>query len=252
MPPTPVRADLPELVSEAERAQRDLEVTVAALDDDAARAPSLLPGWTRGHVLAHLARNAESHVRLLEAASRGETVEQYEGGVEGRAAAIDAGARRDARELIDDVSAMAQRLAKTWRSLSDEVWDRTVASNLGPRPAWRLVWSRWREVEIHHVDLNLAFRPADWPVEFVHRMLDATTTGLRGPLVTGGTVELVSADDGTRWTIGDPGSPRLAAVLGPAASILAWILGRGASMSDLTATDLGGKPVSLPPLAPWA
>ena len=57
--------------------------------------PSLLPGWTRGHVLTHIARNADSFVRVLEAARQGEVVTQYEGGVAGRNAAIEAGATRD-------------------------------------------------------------------------------------------------------------------------------------------------------------
>ena len=55
--------------------------------------PSLLPEWTRGHVLTHIARNADSFVRVLEAARRGEVVTQYEGGVAGRNADIEAGAR---------------------------------------------------------------------------------------------------------------------------------------------------------------
>ncbi|MFF9641495.1 maleylpyruvate isomerase N-terminal domain-containing protein [Kitasatospora aureofaciens] len=33
--------------------------TAARLCDADARAPSLLPGWSRGHVLTHLARNAD-------------------------------------------------------------------------------------------------------------------------------------------------------------------------------------------------
>ena len=65
--------------------------------------PSLLPGWTRGHVLTHIARNADSFVRLLEAAGRGEVVTQYARGVEGRNADIEAGATREWATLVDDV-----------------------------------------------------------------------------------------------------------------------------------------------------
>lgn len=60
-------------------AHRRLEATVASVDDATARRPSLLPGWTVGHVLTHVARNAESHVRMLEAALAGQAVEQYPG-----------------------------------------------------------------------------------------------------------------------------------------------------------------------------
>ena len=77
---------------EAHRALVDhLEAMAGGAGADPAL-PSLLPGWTRGHVLTHIARNADSFVRVLEAARRGEVVTQYEGGVDGRNADIEAGA----------------------------------------------------------------------------------------------------------------------------------------------------------------
>ena len=51
--------------------------------------PSLLPGWTRAHVLGHLARNADALVRTLEGTRRGERVPMYAGEAE-RAADIEA------------------------------------------------------------------------------------------------------------------------------------------------------------------
>src|SRR5689334_6670350 len=39
---------------------------VAALDNASVAQPSRLPGWSRGHVLAHLARNADALVNVLE------------------------------------------------------------------------------------------------------------------------------------------------------------------------------------------
>src|SRR5919206_1227017 len=77
--------------------------TLSGLTDTAARRPSLLPGWTVGHVATHLARNADSHVRLLEAARRGEVADQYPGGAAQREAEIEAGAGRPAAELVADV-----------------------------------------------------------------------------------------------------------------------------------------------------
>ena len=38
---------------------------MSRLGDDAFRAPSLLPGWSRAHVLTHLARNADGMINLL-------------------------------------------------------------------------------------------------------------------------------------------------------------------------------------------
>ena len=83
--------------------------TLARLDDASARRPSLLPGWTVGHVLTHLARNADSHVRLVQAALRGEVGDQYPGGNPQREADIEAGAGRPAAELVEDVLAAADR-----------------------------------------------------------------------------------------------------------------------------------------------
>ena len=42
-----------------------LLATATALGDAQVREASLLPGWTRGHVLTHLARNADGMINLL-------------------------------------------------------------------------------------------------------------------------------------------------------------------------------------------
>src|SRR5690349_6033119 len=86
---------------------------IEGLQDDDLRQPSGLPGWSVGHVLAHLARNADSVVRRLDGAARDEVVDQYPGGAAGRAAEIDAGAGRAAAELVADVrqSALAAEQA---------------------------------------------------------------------------------------------------------------------------------------------
>ena len=73
------------------------------LRDEQMRRPSLLPGWSVGHVLTHVARNADSHVRRAEAAVRGVVVDQYDGGYAGREAEIEAGAREAATESPDVV-----------------------------------------------------------------------------------------------------------------------------------------------------
>src|SRR3954449_1423873 len=84
-------------------AQATLLAALSALTDEQARQPCLLPGWSVGHLLTHVARNADSVVRRFDGAMRGEVVDQYEGGPVGREAEIDAGAHRSAVELVDDV-----------------------------------------------------------------------------------------------------------------------------------------------------
>src|SRR4051812_20630542 len=101
-----------------------LERLVARLTDEIARQPSLLPDWTVGHVLTHLARNADSVVRRVEGALRNEIVDQYVGGREGRGGEIETGAHRSAAELIADVHATNAAVDALLASAPDDIWDR--------------------------------------------------------------------------------------------------------------------------------
>ena len=152
---------------------------IAGLTDEIVHRPSLLPEWTVGHVLTHLARNAEAMDRRIEAALRGEMIEQYEGGVEGRATAIEAGSRRESHELVADVVGWSQRVDTTFASLPANGWSRTVRSVTGDEyPISELPFRRWREVEIHIVDLNVGPTAADWPERLVELSLPRLLSGL--------------------------------------------------------------------------
>lgn len=145
------------------------------LSDEEVRRPSLLPAWTVGHVLTHVARNAESHVRRAEAAGRGEVVDQYEGGSEGRNAAIEAGARRAAADLVDDVRESALAAEQAWNGVPPDAWTRrTRDANGRARPLFELPSRRWQEVEVHLVDLGIGISHRDWPDEFVLEWLPRT------------------------------------------------------------------------------
>jgi maleylpyruvate isomerase len=153
---------------------RRLLVAIADLSDDDARSDSRLPGWTVGHVLTHLARNADSLVRRMDGAARGEVVDQYEGGAEGRAAELEAGAGRPAADLVADVRATAEAAERACAELPHEAWDRLGRSPGGQLHSMRRVLTgRIREVELHHVDLGLGYEPADWPETFARAELDA-------------------------------------------------------------------------------
>jgi maleylpyruvate isomerase len=162
-------------------AQARLHEALSGVDDGTARRPSRLPGWTVGHVLTHLARNADSVVRRLAAAVDDRLIEQYEGADAGRAAAIEAGAARPAAALVADLAGADAAVEQLFVTLPDVVWDRPVLRS-GPSggtvPAARLVFSRWREVEVHHVDLGLGYEPAQWPDALVERMLPGLLAGL--------------------------------------------------------------------------
>jgi maleylpyruvate isomerase len=149
-------------------AHRRLIAAVTGLPDETVRRPSRLPGWTVGHVLTHLARNADGHARRLEGALRGKEVARYPGGQSQRNKEIEAGAVRSARDLADDVAASAERLEDVWSQSAKAGWPNRhlLAGDRWPTdgsPSRRL-----REVEVHHVDLGLGYTPEDWPEEYVH------------------------------------------------------------------------------------
>src|SRR5271154_2891143 len=95
-------------------ANRRLSDAIEGLTDGDARRATSLPGWSVGHVLTHLARNGDSHVRRVEAAGRGEVADQYEGGAAGREDESERGSRRSAVELIEDVRTSALALDHAW------------------------------------------------------------------------------------------------------------------------------------------
>jgi maleylpyruvate isomerase len=149
-------------------AQLRLEAAIAGLGDGDVRSPSALPGWTVGHLLTHIARNADSHVRRTEAAWRGEQVDQYPGGYEGRARDIEDGASRPATEVLGDVHDSALTLSTIWDETPDEAWSATTRDVGGTeRPLRDLPSRRWHELEVHAVDLGVGVTHDDWSDEFV-------------------------------------------------------------------------------------
>ena len=168
-----------EVVAVPWRAHSRLAAAINDLPDAVVRQPSLLPDWTVGHVLTHLARNAEAMARRIEAATRGELIDQYPGGARGRAAQIEAGADRPAHELITDVRDWAPRLDAAFGSLPDALWNHQVRSPQGEHPIARLPFHRRWEVEVHLVDLGIGLTPDGWTQQLVDRVLPWLIAGLR-------------------------------------------------------------------------
>jgi maleylpyruvate isomerase len=140
--------------------------TIRVIAEPDLRAPSLLPGWTRADVLAHLARSADAMRNLLIGARSGEDRPAY-ASAEARAAGIGQSAQQKAAELVADVAGAAMAFRTVTRGLPDEVWPRQVEIlGSAPFPAGQLLTRRLVEVELHHTDLGLGYRPADWPAAF--------------------------------------------------------------------------------------
>jgi maleylpyruvate isomerase len=221
----------------ADSAARFLD-TAQALTDDGLHEASALPGWTRAHVLTHVAQASDSRTRLLRAAQAGRIGQQYPS-EQARAEAIDAGARRPAAVIRADVHrAIAECLTAIGQHPS-ELWD-APAIWLGPgrRPVRGVVPSLRRELEYHHVDLAAGYRPADWPDDFVAIDLPLVTALMdkrpdTPPMTLTGAALL---HIGTSPPMDVTGSP---------AAMLAWLSGRGDGSS--LETDGRALPV-IPPL----
>jgi maleylpyruvate isomerase len=144
-----------------------LAARVELITDDQVRAPSQLPGWSVGHVLAHLARNADGHVRRLEGALQGKDVPRYPGGPAQRDADIGEGALRPAADIVADLDGARRRLELVWRDSAAAGWPHPDVRGGDMWPTTASPARRLREVEIHHVDLGLGYEASDWPDEYV-------------------------------------------------------------------------------------
>ena len=217
-------ATLTAIRSSTDALQRGLELE--QWSDGDVQASSLLPGWSRGHVLTHIARNADGITATLAGALRGEVVARYPDGPSGRNADIEAGAGRPVTGLLADVRDSADRLDGLFAAIAEaDAWE-ALSSEGRAANEWPL--RRWREVEIHRVDLDGTYTADQWPAEFVEYLLPLLATDLGNRTGDGLTVEVAKAGSvsrelpGRAWTIRDGGR----AVTGPDWALLAWLLGR--------------------------
>ncbi len=126
----------------------------ADLSDAELDGPSLLEGWSRRQLIAHLGYNAAGVCRLLKGAAAGVVTGMY-ASAEQRAADIAESVGLDANAVYSLFDTEAQRLETAWRTLPTEAWSLMVKTPQGtPVPASETLWMRSREVWIHAVDLD--------------------------------------------------------------------------------------------------
>ncbi len=223
------------LIGEVERATTRLLATARGLDGAALAAPSLLPGWSRGHVLAHLARNADAGTNLLTWARTGVETPAYSS-TEQRSADIEAGAGRPISEHLADLESAAARLAGAVAEMAPEAWAASVRwPNGRTGPAATVVWNRLRELEMQHVDLDAGYAPADWSDTFSLRLLHELCAGMAAPVL-----RMRVTDLGRDLAIGAPAA-EAPCVSGPARALAGWLTGRGTGES-LSMTPSGPLP----------
>ncbi|GAB3142605.1 maleylpyruvate isomerase family mycothiol-dependent enzyme [Micromonospora sonneratiae] len=225
------------LMGEVDLATERLLRTAATLDEAGLAGPSLLPGWTRGHVLAHVARNADAMVNLLIAARTGEDIPAYASAAD-RDADIETGSGRTLEIQLDDLRESAARFADVAAAMPMEAWAAVVTARSGPRVAATLVWGRLREIEVHHVDLNAGYTSADWPAACGHRLLHEVVADLAGR--TDVPAMVLHPDEAAHeLVIGQPSGTTT--VSGPAHELACWLIGRSAG-DRLSATPTGQLP----------
>lgn len=196
----------------ATAAHAKLLAALQTLTDADGRAASLLPNWSVGHVLTHIARNADSNVLMLNAANHGEVGAQYPGGVEQRNVAIESGAGRSAADLVADVAGACGRLEAAWAATTADGWEGTGQTTVGPVPISVLPFRRWRETVVHHADCGFVvgertFSWRDWPADYVRLELEQMTMlwASRKPMgMTTLPAAAFAVDDGHRlaWLMG--------------------------------------------------
>ena len=153
-------------IEECLASHRRLLEGLAPLSDDDFQAPSLLPRFTRGHVVTHLANKVKAHVLIFGGPAAGEIRRLHPVGYNADVAA-DSGASRSAAELRTDLEDSFELLRAAWDALDDLMWDGMGEMTAGPRTMTEIIGHHQRNVEVHHVDLDIGYQVSDWPTSFV-------------------------------------------------------------------------------------
>jgi len=225
-------ASIGRLVEVVSASHRRLEAIAREIAEAGPVRNTRLPGWTNAHLLCHLERNAASHLRMLEAAMSGGLVDQYPGGDAGRRAEIDAGSRRSLGVLASALATTNHQLEAQWALMDQGSWHNPTRARAGSRPAHSCLWARWREVEVHKVDLDSDVDVRDWPTDFAVAGLDISFRGLElrsvaDRLLEGDHLELRDPALGFWQSHRDAEPTHIGQ--GSAQMLLGWVMGRSDS-----------------------
>jgi maleylpyruvate isomerase len=211
---------------------------------------SLLQGWSRAHLVAHVAYNAAALCNLMDWATTGVEHPMYPSPA-ARDEEIATGATLipDALRNLHDHTVARLRVA--WDDAPEASWRYDVRTAQGRTvPAAETLWMRSREVWIHAVDLDTGAGFDDIPGPVLRTLLTEIPARWRSA-GTGSGLVLVDDDTGTTVEV-DPGtssSDRRQVVSGPLPGLVRWAAGRGDA--GVTATDGSGRPVPVPAPPRW-
>ncbi|WP_051265033.1 maleylpyruvate isomerase family mycothiol-dependent enzyme [Nakamurella lactea] len=235
--PDPTAAADPEHLRERatvlRAADAELRAAIAGLDPAVVRGPSRLPDWSVGHVLSHLSRNADGLGNLLQWAATGIETPMY-ASTQARDADVEAGARRDPAEILDDYVVSSDRFLTAVDTLPAAAWSTQVRTRTGgPIPAAVVLDHRICELFLHHHDLGID----GGLTELTNQQATALLSGLQRTYVRTHDVPAIALlpIDGDRIDIGpvaadpataDPATADPVTVTGTAAALAGWLTGR--------------------------
>ena len=224
----------------AEAGQR-LVRSVDGLTGDDWAAPSLLPGWSRAHVVAHLALNGEGLTGVLLGEAENAPAPMYES-QEARDGDIEELAGADHAELRERLLAGTVSFPEAVKALPPDLWEgRFERTRGGPTlPLRAAPLMRVREIEIHHVDLDVGYSPDDWPPAFAEELIDGMVK--RQQRDDGFLVRPLDAD--RTWEVGSAGDDPVV-VTGPVTHLGWWLTGRTPS------TQVSCSRGELPQIGGW-
>ncbi|MBT2548684.1 maleylpyruvate isomerase family mycothiol-dependent enzyme [Arthrobacter sp. ISL-65] len=243
------------LRAELHKAADAVSSLAAKLTEADVPAPSALPGWTRGHVLAHIAGISNAMARQLEFAARGETVELYDGGYDGRTKAIEMSAGHALDQHRADLDSALERALRAFDSLDADAGGDAGNAAAGDAGGWRAPisyrggvvldggFALWRELVIHASDLNTGRGPETWSRPFCEHLF--TFLAARVPEEQ----KLVLQPLGMPPVVIGAGG-RSTVISGMVTDIAAWLAGREPSLGSLRASAAADG-VDLPELLPW-
>ncbi|MDQ0146484.1 maleylpyruvate isomerase family mycothiol-dependent enzyme [Pseudarthrobacter niigatensis] len=229
------------LPAELHKAADALTAAVDRIPAGGEKASSTLPGWSRGHLLAHVAGICNALARQVEYGRRGETVELYDGGVDGRNRAIELAAGHSLEDHREDVAAAVQRALAAFDALGEDEWQTRIAFRDGV--IFDAGLALWRELVIHTADLDTGSGPETWNRAFCSHLFDFLAA--RVPAETRLVLQPMALPP---LTLGTGGSTVV--VSGMVTDIAAWLAGREPSLDSLRATAAGDG-TDLPGLLPW-
>lgn len=199
---------------------------VDTLTDRELDGPSLLPGWSRRQVLAHVGYNARALTRLVDWANTGVENPMYASAT-ARGEEIDRGATQPPRALRHLNEHAAITLDVAWRDTPETAWSALVRTAQGRTvPLTETVWMRTREVWLHAIDLDSGAAFRDVPRSVLGRLL-SDITGFWERMEAGQGLAVVVVDDRTLdWGSGE------SRVVGDLPAIVAWASGRTTALLD--------------------